>query len=255
MMIAASALLLVFVLDQQVSFFESTLLFTLLIAYTVFLIVQSRRQSALVQAEYASEIKPAAEAAWDSKLPIQLALVLVGLALLIFGSRLLVTAATGFARQLGISELVIGLTIVAAGTSLPEVAASVSAALKGERDIAVGNVIGSNLFNILGCVGAAGIASGFSGLAIGPSVVSFDIWVMLAVAFACLPIFVSGREIERWEGGLFLLYYVAYVAYLILAAQQHDQLQAYSSVMLSFVVPLTIVTLVVSMIRRPSASS
>jgi cation:H+ antiporter len=255
MMIAASALLLVFVLDQQVSFFESTLLFTLLIAYTVFLIVQSRCQSALVQAEYASEIKPAAEAAWDSKLPIQLALVLVGLALLIFGSRLLVTAATGFARQLGISELVIGLTIVAAGTSLPEVAASVSAALKGERDIAVGNVIGSNLFNILGCVGAAGIASGFSGLAIGPSVVSFDIWVMLAVAFACLPIFVSGREIERWEGGLFLLYYVAYVAYLILAAQQHDQLQAYSSVMLSFVVPLTIVTLVVSMIRRPSASS
>ncbi len=255
MMIAASALLLVFVLDQQVSFFESALLFTLLIAYTVFLVVQSRRQSALVQAEYASEIKPAAEAAWDSKLPIQLALVLVGLALLIFGSRLLVTAATGFARQLGISELVIGLTIVAAGTSLPEVAASVSAALKGERDIAVGNVIGSNLFNILGCVGAAGIASGFSGLAIGPSVVSFDIWVMLAVAFACLPIFVSGREIERWEGGLFLLYYVAYVAYLILAAQQHDQLQAYSSVMLSFVVPLTIVTLVVSMIRRPSASS
>jgi cation:H+ antiporter len=255
MMIAASALLLVFVLDQQVSFFESALLFTLLIAYTVFLVVQSRRQSALVQAEYASEIKPAAEAAWDSKLPIQLALVLVGLALLIFGSRLLVTAATGFARQLGISELVIGLTIVAAGTSLPEVAASVSAALKGERDIAVGNVIGSNLFNILGCVGAAGIASGFSGLAIGPSVVSFDIWVMLAVAFACLPIFVSGGEIERWEGGLFLLYYVAYVAYLILAAQQHDQLQAYSSVMLSFVVPLTIVTLVVSMIRRPSASS
>lgn len=255
MMIAASALLLVFVLDQQVSFFESALLFTLLIAYTVFLIVQSRRQSALVQAEYASEIKPAAEAAWDSKLPIQLALVLVGLALLIFGSRLLVTAATGFARQLGISELVIGLTIVAAGTSLPEVAASVSAALKGERDIAVGNVIGSNLFNILGCVGAAGIASGFSGLAIGPSVVSFDIWVMLAVAFACLPIFVSGREIERWEGGLFLLYYIAYVAYLILAAQQHDQLQAYSSVMLSFVVPLTIVTLVVSMLRRPSASS
>lgn len=255
MMIAASALLLVFVLDKQVSFFESALLFTLLIAYTVFLIVQSRRQSALVQAEYASEIKPAADSAWDSKLSIQVALVLLGLALLIFGSRLLVTAATGFARQLGISELVIGLTIVAAGTSLPEVAASVSAALKGERDIAVGNVIGSNLFNILGCVGAAGIASGFSGLAIGPSVVSFDIWVMLAVAFACLPIFVSGREIERWEGGLFLLYYVAYVTYLILAAQQHDQLQAYSSVMLSFVVPLTIVTLVVSMIRRPSASS
>ncbi|MGA0734696.1 MAG: calcium/sodium antiporter [Steroidobacteraceae bacterium] len=255
MMMAASALLFVFVLDQQVSLFESAMLFTLLIAYTVFLIVQSRRQSAMVQAEYASEIKPAAEAAWDSKLPVQAALVVVGLALLILGSRWLVTAATGFARELGISELVIGLTVVAAGTSLPEVAASVSAALKGERDIAVGNVIGSNLFNILGCVGAAGIASGFSGLAIVPSVVSFDIWVMLAAAFACLPIFVSGREIERWEGGLFLLYYLAYVAYLVLEAQQHDQLQAYSSVMLSFVIPITIVTLVVSMIRRPATPS
>ena len=255
MMIAASALLLLFVLDQQVSLFESVFLLVLLIGYTTFLVVQSRRQSAVVQSEYAAEIKPAEQSAWDAKLPVQIALVLIGLALLIVGSRWLVTAATGFARELGISELVIGLTIVAAGTSLPEVAASVSAALKGERDIAVGNVIGSNLFNILGCVGAAGIASGAAGLSIGAAVVSFDIWVMLAVAFACLPIFVSGREIERWEGGLFLLYYLVYVAYLILSAQQHDQLQAFSSVMLSFVVPITIVTLVVSMIRRPAAGS
>lgn len=214
MMIAASALLLLFVLDRQVSLFESVFLFVLLIGYTVFLILQSRRQSALVQAEYAAEIKPAAQSAWDAKLPVQIALVLLGLALLIVGSRWLVTAATSFARELGISELVIGLTIV-----------------------------------------AAGIASGVAGLSIGAAVVSFDIWVMLAVAFACLPIFVSGREIERWEGMLFLLYYVVYVAYLILAAQQHDQLQAFSSVMLSFVVPITIVTLVVSMIRRPAADS
>lgn len=253
MMIGASALLLVFILDQRVSFFESAFLFALLIAYTVYLISQSRRQSATVQAEYASEIKPSAKTAWDGKLPVQIALVIVGLALLILGSRWLVAAAIGFARDLGVSELVIGLTIVAAGTSLPEVAASVSAAIKGERDIAVGNVIGSNIFNILGCVGAAGLASGFEGLAIGPAVVTFDIWVMLAVALACLPIFISGREIARWEGGLFLGYYVAYAGYVILAAQQHDQLQAYSSVMLSFVVPITIVTLIVSSVR-PSKS-
>jgi cation:H+ antiporter len=169
---------------------------------------------------------------------------------LILGSRWLVEAAITFARDLGVSELVIGLTIVAAGTSLPEVAASISAAVKGERDIAVGNVIGSNIFNILGCVGAAGIASGLTGLSIGPAVVTFDIWVMLAVALACLPIFLSGREIARWEGAVFLLYYVAYVAYLILAAQEHDQLKAYSSVMLSFVVPITIVTLIVSLVQR-----
>jgi cation:H+ antiporter len=251
MMIGASALLLVFILDQRVSFFESGFLFALLIAYTGFLVTQSHRQSSVVQAEYASEIKPSAQAAWDGKLPVQIALVIVGLALLILGSRWLVEAAIGFARELGVSELVIGLTIVAAGTSLPEVAASVTAAIKGERDIAVGNVIGSNLFNILGCVGAAGLASGFDGLSIDPAVVNFDIWIMLAVALACLPIFISGREIARWEGGLFLGYYVAYAGYVILAAQQHDQLQAYSSIMLSFVVPITIVTLIVAAIRSP----
>jgi cation:H+ antiporter len=87
-----------------------------------------------------------------------------------------------------------------------------------------------------------------------PSVLAFDIWVMLAVALACLPVFMTGREIARWEGGVFLGYYVAYVAYLILAAQQHDALQAFSGLMLGFVVPLTLVTLVVVVIRRPAAA-
>jgi cation:H+ antiporter len=154
-----------------------------------------------------------------------------------------------FARTLGVSDVVIGLTIVAAGTSMPEVATSVMAAIKGERDIAVGNVVGSNTFNILGCLGISGLAAGTAGLAVPPSVLNFDIWVMLAVALACLPVFVTGREIARWEGGVFLLYYAAYVAYLILAAQQHDALGAFSSVMLGFVIPITVVTLVVVMLR------
>ncbi len=182
-------------------------------------------------------------------------LFLGGVIALVLGAESLVRGASKLSLSFGISPLVVGLTVVAFGTSAPETTVSVSAVLSGQTDIAVGNVIGSNIFNILGCVGAAGIASGAAGLSIGAAVVSFDIWVMLAVAFACLPIFVSGREIERWEGGLFLLYYFIYVAYLILAAQQHDQLQAFSSVMLSFVVPITIVTLVVSMIRRPAAGS
>jgi cation:H+ antiporter len=86
-----------------------------------------------------------------------------------------------------------------------------------------------------------------------PSVLAFDIWVMLAVALACLPVFMTGREIARWEGGVFLGYYVAYVAYLILAAQQHDALPAFSGLMLGFVVPLTLLTLVVMVVRRPAA--
>ena len=146
----------------------------------------------------------------------------------------------------------IGLTIVAAGTSMPEVAASITAAFKGERDIAVGNVVGSNTFNILGCLGLSSLVSGDAGLTMAASLLSFDIWVMLAVALACLPVFVSGREIARWEGGVFVAYYVAYVAYLILAAQQHDALPAYSAAMLSFVIPLTVVTLVVVLLRGPA---
>ena len=158
-------------------------------------------------------------------------------------------AAVVFAKALGVSDLVIGLTIVAAGTSMPEVATSVAAALKGERDIAVGNVVGSSTFNILGCLGLAGLVAGSEGLSVAPSLMAFDIWVMLAVALACLPIFLSGREIARWEGAVFLGYYAAYVSYLILAAQQHDALHTYSAVMLGFVIPLTVVTLVVSLIR------
>jgi len=175
-----------------------------------------------------------------------------GLALLVLGSDWLVTAAIAFAKALGVSDVVIALTIVAAGTSMPEVATSVTAALKGERDMAVGNVVGSNTFNILGCLGLSGLVAGSGGLVVAPSVLAFDMWVMLAVALACLPVFLTGGEIARWEGGVFTGYYVAYVGYLILAAQQHDALPVFSNVMLGFVVPITVITLLVSLRRRPA---
>ena len=246
-MLGASLLLLAMALDGSVSLLEGGLLVVLMVAYTVFLVVQSRRETAAAQEDYVRENVPAAAGDWDARLPAQLLLIVVGLAALVGGSEFLVEAAVNFAKALGVSDVVIGLTIVAAGTSMPEVAASITAAIKGERDIAVGNVVGSNTFNILGCVGLSGLASGAAGLGIAPSIMAFDMWVMLAVALACLPVFMTGREIARWEGGVFFGYYVAYVAYLILAAQQHAALKAYSGVMMSFVVPLTIVTLVVAM--------
>jgi cation:H+ antiporter len=195
-------------------------------------------------------VKPAEAGAWDARWPAQLVLIIGGLVLLVAGSEALVTSAVAFAKAMGVSDVVIGLTIVAAGTSMPEVAASLAAAIKGERDIAVGNVVGSNTFNILGCLGLSGVLAGSGGLAVAPSVLAFDLWVMLAVALACLPVFLSGREIARWEGGVFVAYYVAYVAYLILAAQQHAALGTFSAVMMSFVVPLTLVTLVVAVLPR-----
>ena len=251
-MLGASLLLLALGLDGKLSLLDSALLFALLVVYTVFLVIQSRRETQAAKDEYAAEVKPAEAGAWDDKLIAQLALIAVGLAALVFGSEYLVTAAVSFAKALGVSDLVIGLTIVAAGTSMPEVATSITAAVKGERDIAVGNVVGSNTFNILGCLGLSGLVSGDLGLVMAPSLMAFDIWVMLAVALACLPVFMTGREIARWEGGVFVGYYVAYVGYLILAAQQHDALAAFSGVMMSFVVPLTIVTLVVTLFGRRS---
>lgn len=253
-MLGASLLLLVLTLDRTLGAMDGALLFGLLLAYTVFLVVQSRRETQAAQDEYAAEFQPAASGSWDSRLPVQLALIAVGLGLLVLGSQWLVDAAVVFAKALGVSDLVIGLTIVAAGTSMPEVATSVMAAVKGERDIAVGNVVGSCTFNILGCLGLSGLAAGGTGLVVPESVMHFDIWVMLAVALACIPIFMTGREIARWEGAVFLGYYAAYVAYLILSAQQHDALGPFSAVMMGFVVPITVVTLVVALLRRPAST-
>lgn len=177
-----------------------------------------------------------------------LPLFVLGLIFLILGAELLVRGASRLAGQLGISPLVIGLTVVAFGTSAPELAVSVKAGLSGQPDIAVGNVVGSNIFNILAISGLAALITP-GGLTVAPAVIRFDLLVMLAVALACLPIFATGHRIARWEGALFLGYYVAYTLYLILAATAHAALPAYSAVMLTFVLPLTVVTLLVLSVR------
>ena len=249
-MIGASLLLLALTLDGTLGWLDSAILTGLVVVYTVFLIVQSRTQTQAANDEYAAEFQPAKANAWDSKLPVQLLLIAVGLGLLVVGSQWLVSASTLFARALGVSDLIIGLTIVAAGTSMPEVATSVMAAIKGERDIAVGNVVGSNTFNILGCLGLSGLVSGNLGLVMPAAILNFDMWVMIAVALACLPVFMTGREIARWEGAVFLFYYAAYATYLVLAAQQHDALEPFSSALMGFAVPITVITLIVVLLRR-----
>ena len=244
-MIGASALLVVMALDGNIGLLESIMLFALVIAYTVFLVVQSRRASKAVQDEFETEIPTST---WDSHWAVQVALIAVGLVMLVVGADWLVDSAVAFARAFGVSDLVIGLTVVAVGTSMPEIATSIVAAMRGQRDIAVGNVVGSNVFNILAVLGAAGVASGV-GLPVSEAARNFDLWVMLAVAFACLPIMITGREIARWEGGVFLAYYAAYTAWLVLQAQQHASLPAFSGIMLGYVMPLTVITIVVSIVR------
>jgi cation:H+ antiporter len=248
-MIGASLLLLAFGFDGRLSLLDCAVLLGLLVAYTLFLVVQSRRETQATRDEY-DAARP--RSGWDAHWAVQALLVIAGLALLVVGSNALVLAATAFAKALGVSDLVIGLTIVAAGTSMPEVATSIMAAIRKERDIAIGNVVGSNTFNILGCLGLTGLVAP-AGIPLAPSVLNFDIWVMLAVAFACLPVFLTGREIARWEGALFLGYYGAYAAYLILAAQAHESLPAFSAAMMGFVVPITVVTLIVVLLRRTTS--
>ncbi|HMX13544.1 MAG TPA: calcium/sodium antiporter, partial [Thauera aminoaromatica] len=239
-MIGVSALLVVMALDGHLGLVESIVLFALVIAYTVFLIVQSRRASKAVQEEFGTDLPTSA---WDRHWAVQVGLIATGLVMLIVGADWLVEAAVAFARAFGVSDLVVGLTVVAVGTSMPEIATSIVAAMRGQRDIAVGNVVGSNIFNILAVLGASGIASG-TGLPVSEAARNFDLWVMLAVAFACLPIMITGREIARWEGGVFLAYYAAYTAWLVLQAQQHTSLPAFSGIMLGYVMPLTVITVV-----------
>jgi len=246
-MIGASLLLVVMVLDGKLGRFDAAVLATLLAGYMAFLVMQSRAESAEIRDEYAESVCRRSE--WGSHWAVQALLILAGLGLLVLGSGWLVDSSVAFARALGVSDLIIGLTIIAAGTSMPELAASIMAAVRGERDIAVGNVIGSNTFNILGCLGISGLVSR-DGLSIAPAVLNFDLWVMVAVAVACLPVFIVGREIGRRKGLLFVGYYVAYVAYLILGAQDHDALDEYSAIMIGFVLPITIVTLVAMLIRN-----
>jgi len=251
-MIVMSALVLVLGLDGRIGRLDGGLFVAILIVYLVWTVRSAVgdqdadedhdgvADAATLASEYSSAL--GREKIRGSSLWRDLLYVVGGLALLVVGAQSLVTAATDIARALDISELVIGLTVVAVGTSLPEMATSVVAAARGQRDMAVGNAIGSNLFNILAVLGITGVVS--------PVIVSsgargFDLPFMLAVAVACLPIFAEGFILRRWQGAVFLSYYVAYLVWLGLDAAEHDLQSAFSSLMLYFAVPLTALTVIV----------
>jgi cation:H+ antiporter len=242
LMIAVSGVGFLMALDGSYGRLDGLLLVAGLAGYLGFLFYQSQRDSADVLAQYAAEFgeKP------GKRRPVWLNLLMIvaGLAMLVLGSNWLVQAAVEIARWFGVSELVIGLTIVAVGTSLPEVATSVIAALKGERDIAVGNLVGSNIFNILAVLGITAVVAP-EGVAVAKQALYFDLPVMMVVAVACLPVFFTGHSIARWEGGLFFGYYIAYVAYLVLYSTDSAALDNYTLAMTWFVMPLTVLTFLV----------
>jgi cation:H+ antiporter len=225
-----------FALDRRIDRLEGLLLVAIAIGYTTFSIRVSRGEA------------PAGATPGRSGVAADAGLLVAGVACLTLGSQWLVWSATAFARALGTSELVIGLTVVALGTSLPEMAASIIAALRGERDLAVGNAIGSNIFNIVAVLGLTAAVSP-AGVPVADAALAFDVPVMVAVAVACLPVFFN-QKVGRPAGALLLGYYAAYTLYLVLAARHHDLLPLFSRTMALYVIPLTAIVLVVVMWRE-----
>jgi len=239
-MVGLSVLLVLVSLDGQIGVLDGVLLLAGLVAHTVMSIIVSRR-------EVATAAAPPDTMPLNSKpVPLWLAgvLLLAGIGLLVFGAQLLVEGAVSIATGLGVSSLVIGLTVVAIGTSLPELATSIIALRRGERDMAVGNIVGSNIFNIGMVLGVPAIIFG-EGIPVPAAAIALDLPLMLAAAIALLPIAFTGFVIARWEGVMFIALYVAYTAYLVLASTQHNALEGFTDVMVWFVLPLVALTLVV----------
>ncbi|KAA0216436.1 MAG: sodium:calcium antiporter [Leptolyngbya sp. PLA3] len=226
-MIGVAGLAWIFAGDGRIMRWEGLILFALLVLYTGLLITLGLRKGSdpadatpLCTPEEAAKPEPAPRV-----LP-SIIFTILGLALLVVGARVLVSGATTLAQAMGVSDLLIGLTIVAAGTSLPEVATSLVATIRGQCDIAVGNIVGSNIFNMLAVLGSAATVAPDS-IAVESNALLLDFPVMMAATVVCLPLFITGGRVSRWEGVLLFLSYVAYVIYLFLSATGNEALPAY----------------------------
>ncbi|WP_353572415.1 calcium/sodium antiporter [Candidatus Albibeggiatoa sp. nov. BB20] len=242
LMIAVSILLYVLSMDLMISRLDGIILFAIVAIYTTYLIVQSRRDNSVIAEAELEELEELQKDSQESSVWVKVAYILVGLVLLVVGANWLVKGAVEIAHLFGLSELIIGLTIIAIGTSLPELAATIAASIRGEKDMIIGGAIGSNLFNISMVLGLSSIIAP-NGIAVSPTALSVDMLIMIAVAILCLPTFFSGKQLDRWEGVLFLAYYVAYTIYLLLSAIDHPSLPLFNQVMLWGVIPATVVIL------------
>ncbi len=218
LLIGISVLIFLFSLGGVIGRVEGAILFVIAIVYTYFLIWEAIKDKKIylqkdTQLNEVEEVK-AKQSVW-----VSIVLIIVGLGIIMIGADWLIQGSVTVAKLMGVSDTVIGLTIIAVGTSLPEVVASIIATIKGERDIAIGNVIGSNIYNILIILGASAfVVPGGSGLTVNNTLLYFDIPVMIAVAVLCFLIFWTGRKVSRFEGAIFLFSYIGYMIYLIRTA-------------------------------------
>jgi cation:H+ antiporter len=215
-MTAAAGALMLMTMDGLLSRAEGTILVAGAVLYTLGIIRHARRESRAVKAEFAGEYPRPVAGHPMRAVASSLAALSLGMAVVVIGAHWLVDGAVDLARTLGVSEAFIGLTVVAIGTSSPELVTTVVSTLRQQRDIAVGNLIGSSTYNILFILGVTALVP-TDGIAVESALVRIDIPIMGLVALACIPVFVSGRRIERWEGGLFAGAYLAYLVYLLVA--------------------------------------
>jgi cation:H+ antiporter len=205
-MVAVSLAMVAILWDGSVGRVEGAALFGGLIIYIVGNIWLARRTATKeVENEFAEGVP-----ARSGSLLLDGLFILGGLGILVIGARLLTDNSVALARSFGVTEAVIGLTIVAAGTSVPELAASIVAAIKKEPDIALGNVIGSNIFNILGILGIASMVAPLT----ASDISRFDLWAMVAIAAALIPILWTGLRVTRTEGAMLFAAYCGYIYFL-----------------------------------------
>lgn len=244
LMLAAAILLLIFTLDRELSRLEGAVLFLIIVAYTVHLI---RRARTTKQPETATG--GGSQRSW----PVQVVKIAVGLVMLVVGAGWIVDGAVEFAESLGISSVLIGLTVVAIGTGMPEVAIAVLATIRRQTDIAVGNVVGSNLFVLLAVLGLAALVSP-AAVPIPESIASFDIPIFVAVAIASVLSFATGYRVSRWEGGMFVGFYILYLIYLILETIDHPAFEWFRVVSIALAVA-GLALLVVQTVRARRSST
>ena len=231
-MIAITVLVYLFGMSGFISFWECSVLALLFVGYMIFL----TRQRGNVDAGTSDKDEKK-----SVNLPLSILLSIVGLTLLILGARWLVSSSLEIAEIAGVNELIIGLTVVAIGTSLPEIVVTLVAALRGERDIAAGGVVGSNILNLVAVLGISGLFS-FGSIPVQESLITFDFPVLIGASLLCIPIFYTGHKIIRWEGGLFLLFYLSYLFYLFLSTTEHHLLDVFVMIMVFLIIPLAVIT-------------
>lgn len=243
--IVASAAVYIMALDGGLSTIDGVILLLGFVAYSYFTFVQIKKNTGDGEVEevFQYEMSPD-ELARGAYFYVQnIGLLLIGLVLIVLGSNWMVDSAVTIARILGLSELVIGLTIVSIGTSLPEVATSLSAARKGKADIAVANVMGSNLYNMLLTLGLTLVIAP-NILAVSEDAITLDLPFMVAVSIACIPIFIAGFNLTRMDGSIFLIYYTTYLTYLVLDALGSPIVEAMQTIMMFAVIPATILYMI-----------